>query len=451
MSLVSLAEQVNPWWRDPTARPPGLVPRRRALQRTLMERLLREERRATVLRGPRQVGKTTLLKQCIADLLGAGWPAGNITYFDFSDERFAIGSSSPREVADHAPGALDASRPRILLLDEVTRAASWTRWLKQAVDARAFRVLATDSSAAILRESDVESGVGRWDSLELEGLTYREFLEIQAREGEDTSAVLRRLPDPFERYLTRGGFPEHAVEDRLLVAWSRLRDDISGKAIRKDLAAAKVDTERVNHVFQYLVESSGSIVDARKIANALASSFESAPDRRSLAKWLDLLEGTMLIRRLDRRVSNATSRLKSRASPRYYAADHGLVMAFAAVPEPERDADVRARAFEALAYRHLREATRDKSVHIGFERDTRGSDEIDFVIEVAGDKSIAVEVKHSHSPRSGDVDGLRARARKIGARRAVLLYGGVAREQRDGVELVPMHEFALDAERWLDR
>jgi predicted AAA+ superfamily ATPase len=56
----------------------------------VLAQLLGDSRRALVLSGPRQVGKTTILYQVIGDLLGnQGWPAENITYFDFSDERLS--------------------------------------------------------------------------------------------------------------------------------------------------------------------------------------------------------------------------------------------------------------------------------------------------------------------------------------------------------------------------
>jgi len=391
-----------------------------------------------------------MLRQCIADLLDGGWPGPNLTYFDFSDERFVYRSCSPREIAGHVPPGADASRPRIVFLDEVTRADEWAGWLKQVVDHRAHRVIATDSFAALLHADGVQSGAGRWDDLEIEGLTYREFLEIQMREGEDVGAVMRRLPDAFERYLTRGGFPEHARQDSLSRVWSRLRDDISGKAIRKDLAAAGIDTERVNHVFQYLIEASGSIVDTRKIGDQIASSFDKRPDRRSIAHWLELLEGTLLVRRLDPRTSTPGSRLKTRALPRYYAADHGLVMAFASVATPEQDFEVRSRTFETVVFRHLRELQRDERIRkITFNRERDQGDEIDFVVDGSGGKPIAVEVKHSRSPRSGDVEALRKRAAKLGAGRVVMVHGGVANEERDGVHLVPIHELALEPERWL--
>jgi uncharacterized protein len=449
MSIISLAEQANPWWRDPAARPPELRPTRRPMQREIVQRLVGEPRRATLLRGPRQVGKTTLLHQCIDDLLAEGWPPPNLTYFDFSDERFVAGSSSPRELAEYQPPGVDAARPRILLLDEITRAAQWAEWLKQAVDAGGHRVCVTDSVASLLREGTTESGVGRWDELELETLTYREFLALQMRDGEGIVDVERRVPATFERYLRRGGFPEHIMDDSLLRVWSRLRDDISGRAIRKDLAAAQVDTERVNHVFQYLVESSGEILDTRKLSNHVGGT-DPGPDRRSLSKWLSLLEGTMLIRRLDRRTATAASRLRSRATPRYYAADHGLVMAFAPVVDPGEDDDARRRAFEALVYRHLRELERVHRTRVTFHREARGDDEIDFVVDRLARPPLAIEVKHSRRPRSGDIGALRARAEAIRAERCLLIYGGPAVEERDGVLMVPLRDFALDPERYVE-
>ena len=448
MSDVSLAEQMNPWWRDPSALPPGLRHTRRSMQREIVRRLKEEPRRATMLRGPRQVGKTTLLHQCVADLIQADWPPSNVTYFDFSDERVVAKSSSPRKLAEYQPAGANAALPRVLLLDEVTRSERWAEWLEQAVDAGGHRICVTDSAASLLRGGTTESGVGRWDDLELETLTYPEFLLLQAREDEDAAGVERRVPRAFERYLRLGGFPEHILDESELRAWGRLRDDISGRAIRKDLAAAQVDTERVNHVFQYLVESSGEILDPRKLASQLGASVP-APDRRSLEKWLHLLESTLLIRRLTRRTGAASSRSKAQANARSYAADHGLVMAFAPIVDPGTDDETRGRACEALVYRHLRELEREQLVRLSFHRAARGEDEIDFVVDRREGSPVPIEVKHSQRPGSGALAALPARADAIGAERCLMIHGGPEVAERDGVQMVPLRDFALDVPRYI--
>jgi uncharacterized protein len=83
-----ILQDQNPWWRSADARRASAYPVRRELQREVVERAGRlADRRAVVVVGPRQVGKTVLLLQTADDLLTAGWPAANLTYFDFSDDR----------------------------------------------------------------------------------------------------------------------------------------------------------------------------------------------------------------------------------------------------------------------------------------------------------------------------------------------------------------------------
>lgn len=404
-----------------------------------------------VLRGPRQVGKTSILAQCVEDLLSSGWPPGNVTYFDFSDERLLrLGSVSPRGVAEHRPPTFSDEHPSVLLLDECTRAEGWAEWLKQEVDRGSRRVVATDSTSALLRRGTRESGVGRWDELLIEGLSYREFLTLQTREGEDHHAVERRLPAAFERYLQRGGFPEHVATESTTLVWRRVRDDIADRAIRRDLAREGVDTERVNYLFQYLLESSGAILDPRKIARILEAGGVRV-DPRSVSKWLDLLEQTMLVAPLRRRERSSTGRLRGRSQRRWYAADHGLVMAFAAVVDPAMDPEVRGRAFEAVVFRHLRDHAHRTGASLTYHRKEArsGPEEIDFVVDLDGGRTVAIEVTHSANPRRGKVEEAMRRAKRVGASRALVVFGGHGIEASGVGELVPLRDFVLDVERWI--
>src|SRR3990172_6568686 len=87
MSFLPLLEDQNPWWRDPHARLARPYRRTRAVFGTLLAALTGDDRRAALVRGQRQVGKTTLLWQCADRLLDERWPARNVTYCDLSDER----------------------------------------------------------------------------------------------------------------------------------------------------------------------------------------------------------------------------------------------------------------------------------------------------------------------------------------------------------------------------
>src|SRR5947199_8528066 len=122
MSFLPILEDQNPWWREPAHRSARRYPVRRDLQPVVLTQLLRlDDRRALVLLGPRQVGKTVLLRQLADDLLDAELSPANLTYFDFSDDRLT-GRVTPRDIADARPVGFAPNQPRILLLDEVGRA-----------------------------------------------------------------------------------------------------------------------------------------------------------------------------------------------------------------------------------------------------------------------------------------------------------------------------------------
>src|SRR6185295_17000104 len=137
MILTDLLQDQNPWWRDGAIRRARGYPVRRDLQPKILSRILRvNDRRAVLLLGPRQIGKTVLLLQLADDLLDQGWPPQSLTYFNFSDGRIT-GDVTAREVVENEPVGLDPSHPRVFLFDELRNAPKWDLWLKQAVDARA--------------------------------------------------------------------------------------------------------------------------------------------------------------------------------------------------------------------------------------------------------------------------------------------------------------------------
>ncbi len=177
--LLDVLQDQNPWWAEPRARRALRYPTRRDFQLDLRRRLGRQDRRACLVMGPRQVGKTIGLLQLADDLLDAGLPSSNLLYFDFSDERLTMPVSA-REIERVRPVGFQAEAPRILLLDEIRFAPNWDRWLKQAVDAGVGRIIATDSAASVLRAGTRESGLGRWDELLIEGLSFSEFTRLHA-------------------------------------------------------------------------------------------------------------------------------------------------------------------------------------------------------------------------------------------------------------------------------
>jgi uncharacterized protein len=440
--LREILQDQNPWWRSADARRASIYPVRRELQPQVVERVRRwADRRAVVVVGPRQVGKTVLLLQTADDLLTAGCPPANLTYFDFSDDRL-LAEVTPRQVMELIPDGFEPDQPRILLLDEINQVPRWDRWLKQAVDAASgLRVVATGSAASWIRTGGKESGQGRWDELHLEGLTFREFLALNSASGEPVQTTLSRERGLIERYLAVGGFPEHALVRpgsgllehaqtvELAEVFRRLREDIADRAIRRDLGRTGLDVERVRKLFAYLVESSGAIFKAPERARDLDA------DPRSVREWLERLTETLLLVRLERYHQRAAARLRSQ--PKIYAADPGLVSAFS----PDARAQ-RARQFESAVFRHLRPLTRELPAEAWYHRSDDGL-EIDFLLQTENEL-VGIEVKSSTRVRSEEIRRLRHTGYALGASRMLLVHGGTVSDLGLEVPLIALPEFLLD-------
>ncbi len=138
MQLEEMIAQ-NPWWRDSSAieSDPKIVefkrskirwmPRAKAFFKTDKDRIY-------TLRGPRQVGKTTLLKLIIKDLLSSGVNPRSILYV--TCDMF----TKNQEIVDTVDRYLDFSKRlgetvrRFILLDEISSIEKWELAIKHLAD-----------------------------------------------------------------------------------------------------------------------------------------------------------------------------------------------------------------------------------------------------------------------------------------------------------------------------
>src|SRR5437588_4920186 len=141
---------LNPWWVAPhevRPRPPAF--RRRQVV-ALGQRLRKPSALMQVVRGPRQVGKTTAMLQIIADLLREGVAPTDVLLlrFDLEILREAGGLLAlVRWFEDEIrKRPLHRGAPAFLFLDEVHKLPKWNEELKHLSETRRVRVLLTDSS-----------------------------------------------------------------------------------------------------------------------------------------------------------------------------------------------------------------------------------------------------------------------------------------------------------------
>ncbi len=273
-------------------------------------------KRALLLSGARQTGKTTLFRQAIRELVRGGTVApAQVLYATFDHPLLKLAGLEKTLAAWAEMFPTDPGARQWLFLDEIQYVEDWQTWVKHQVDFGRGRRIALTGSASPLRDASAESGVGRWETLPLPTLSFGEYLKLREVEvpavdpvrslrecfdwGEGdfarVAAQAKPLVGHFHEYLLRSGFPEPALTDDLTRCQRLLREDIVDKVLKRDMTAL-YGVRRVielEKIFLYLCYHDGGMLDVTAISREL-----EGITRDSVAKFLDLFESTHLIYRL---------------------------------------------------------------------------------------------------------------------------------------------------------
>ncbi len=194
--VVQVIEDLNPWWQTGKLRrqPPGYL--RRGVGE-LLQRMQRKTGLIEVIRGPRQVGKTTAIEQVIHHLLQHGTRPTDILFVRFDQEllRESLGGLLPvirwfeksrrRRPFEKGPTAY-------IFLDEVHKLERWDEDVKHAGDTFPVRLAITGSSSVLVSRGGRESLAGRTITSDFPTFQFREVVEAWAD-------IARRLP-PVRRF-----------------------------------------------------------------------------------------------------------------------------------------------------------------------------------------------------------------------------------------------------------
>ena len=383
----------------------------RAQKSTLLQHLDEEPQRLLIVTGPRQTGKTTLVRQVLdrIDLPSRYLPVdepdrvtlppvpgneGDATVFP---EKAAVRFAGERDtrwlVHQWEQARVDAGRSQrgfVLAVDEVQKISNWSETVKGLWDAdrrngRLLYVVLLGSAPLLMQRGMSESLAGRYETIRL---THWSFAEMSAAFDFD-------LP----HYIYFGGYPGAAP---LVREQDRWRSYIVGALIepnieRDILAMQRVDKPALlKRLFELGAEYSGQILSYNKMLGQL----QDAGNTTTLARYLDLLSDAGLITGLSRYARGAHRRRAS--SPKLNVLNTALMSSQSGYTfeEARVDRGFWGRLVESAVGAHLFN-TKTPEVRLHYWRDR--NHEVDFVLE-RGRRLVAFEVKSG--VRKSNVSGL---------------------------------------------
>lgn len=415
-----------------------MAPFERAQVATLGERLAEEPHRLITLFGPRQTGKTTIVRQALRKIgrtprkylaVDRPWPpAGGIPQLAGDT---ALSPPRERDAAWLAERWVEAREEAarygraVLVFDEIQKIPGWSETVKGLWDADRhsgcpLHVVILGSAPLLMQSGLTESLTGRFESVPV---THWSFLEIADAFGLD-----------LRRYLYFGAYPGAARyvsdEDR----WrSYVTNSIIEPTIERDiLALTRVDKPALlRRLFELGTDYSGQMLSYNKMVGQL----QDAGNTTTLARYLHLLSGAGLLAGLPK-FSKSPYRVRA-SSPKLCVLNTALMTVDSGYSFEQAVADRTfwGRIVECTVGAHLfNTATPDIRLH--YWRD--GALEVDFVLR-RGPRVIAVEVKSG--PGRSRLRGLEAFEKRFSPIRSLLVGEGG----------VPLADFlSVPAVHWFD-
>lgn len=385
---------------------------------------------AVLVHGPRQCGKTTLVR-LVGDSLG-------YEYISFDDD-------VAREAAAADPAGFVSGLPERSTLDEVQRIPSLFTALKQEIDRRRVpgRFLLTGSSQVLLLPSLSDSLAGRMEILRLHPLSQNEihggipnFLDDLFRGGFQT-ATASRLGGELAERMVAGGYP--AALER---STARRRANWYRNFVETQLQRDVRDMSKISALdaLPRLLSAAASQTSRLYNLSDLAAPFQLS--RPTIGDYVELLERLFLVERLPPWHSNRLNRLVK--TPKLHIGDTGLGCALLGI-SPSALAQDRAlfgQLLETFVFQELKRQSICQEQPLSFYH-YRDKDqvEVDIVIEQGASVVAGVEVKAAATVTTSDFRGLHKLKKATGDRFAsgVVLYDGeLATSFGDGMFAVPI-------------
>lgn len=338
-----------------------------------------------VLAGPRQVGKSTLIDQVLAEC--------QIPHYLYNAD--GVGENDTdwiRRIWESTRTLMDTRQQTeaVLVIDEIHKIKRWSEIVKREWDAdtrgkRQLKLFILGSSRLMLRKGLTESLAGRFELIRLGHWTLQEM--------EDAFGWT------LEEWIYYGGYPGSASLIKDMRRWKKyIKESLVAPAIEKDIILTSniYKPALMKQLFELGCTYSAELLSLTKALGQL----QDAGNVTTLSSYLEILNQCNLLAGLQKYANDEARRYQS--VPKYQVYNNALLTAYKGTSyEKDRiDPQIWGRWVESAVGAYLLGGAEEGSYNVYYWRER--SNEVDFIIVRQGEV-IALEVK---SGRRGMNSGL---------------------------------------------
>jgi len=366
---------------------------------------LTKAKSSILLLGPRQTGKSTLIKSLAPDLT-----------INLSLEKVFLQFSSDPSLLEQL---IESKKPKTVFIDEVQRLPSILNTIQAIIDTNGKKIkfYITGSSARKLKRGSANLLPGRVISLEMTPLTLSEL---------DYKYDLNKV---LSYGLLPGIFTESNLKEKSLLLSSYgatyLKEEVQAEALTKNI-------EGFSRFLFIIAAKNGEFLDFAKFGA------QAGITQKTASRFFEILEDSLIVFRLNSYSKNSFKRLVQH--PKFYFFDTGVLNSL--LGSYKISIDRKGPLFETFVICAIRNICISNAINFEMStfRTTAGS-EVDLILKTENHE-FAIEIKSSNSIGKSDLNGLKSFSEISSHANLIklLIYLGDQSRKTENILILPLNQ-----------
>ena len=275
-----------------------------------------------VITGIRRCGKSYLLKTIIQELKDSGISEKDIIYIELDSKKYK-NIKTPEDLEKTIDNLITDNNFKYLFIDEVQNVKGFENIINAYREEGNYSIFLTGSNSYLLSGELITKLTGRYIEVEMLPLNFYEYVDMKKCIGKQIDS---NIYHEFEEYIRNGGFPGSVkydnYEDKLLYT-----KNVISQIFEKDIKNYKKiqDIALFEVIEKFVVNNFGSIISISSIYKYLTEEEKKSIDRRTIKKYIEILENAKIIYPCD--LFDMKSKKVLEKEKKYYLSDLSIYFA----------------------------------------------------------------------------------------------------------------------------
>lgn len=275
-----------------------------------------------VISGIRRCGKSYLLKSVIEELLESGVNKKDIIYIEL-DKKENKEITTPEQLEKLIDSKITDKDFKYLFLDEIENVKGYETLINSYREEGNFSIFITGSNSYLLSGELATKLTGRYIEIEMLPLSFYEYTDMKKFLNKK---VNENIYLEFEEYVRNGGFPKSlyydSYEEKMLYT-----SNVINQIFEKDIKVNnRINDRNLFEVIEkFIVNNFGAVISIKNIQDYLKKQVKVNVDRRTIKRYIDILEKAKIIYPCE--LFDIKSKSVLKGDKKYYLADLSIYFA----------------------------------------------------------------------------------------------------------------------------